>query len=186
MLLGGDALASVPLAAFSSPFGILVYPVRVPTVDARGGSRVVDGVGGAMSFSATQPPINSYPPTILGANMRQGTEDYRGVSYWQTLQDARSYIDEITAITVTRLDGRTLVPGDLTVTPSDNAFVVPPWATADVRYPGGPSVVNWWQSVGPDIAASGNVGYLLTIEFITTTGEELAFDAVQIVTSVLG
>lgn len=133
----------------------------------------------------SQPPVNAYPPVVLKANMRQGTQDYRGMSFWQTLRDAAAYIDAITSITVARLDGTEMGAEDLRVTPSGNASVIDPWATVDARYSGGPSVVNWWQGVGL-IATTENVGYLLTITFTTTTGEQLSFDAIQIVTTTLG
>ena len=114
--------------------------------------------------------------------MRQGTTDTRGLDLYPALALENDTVASITGITVVRIDGNTILPADLTITPVGFAA---PFISANAD--GNPnSAINWWQQAGATIAVNGYIQYRVTISFLTTAGRPLEYDAYQTVTSSLG
>jgi hypothetical protein len=116
--------------------------------------------------------------------MRAGTTDTRGLDLYPALKLESDTVVSITSVTVVRTDGQTIVPADLTITPAGFSA---PWISANGDVVPKPNTaVNWWQQVGPSIAALGDVQYRITVAFVTTAGRPLEYDAYQTVTATLG
>lgn len=139
---------------------------------------VLASLASALNRITRVAPMSSALPIQL-ADMRQSTTDNRSIDLTQALTPGDT-VASITAITVVRFDGQTIViPGpDLAISPDGfpAPSIVANWlGTAGLA-------INWYQSVG----AVGNILYVISISFMTTSGVPLIYDASQYVTATLG
>jgi len=126
----------------------------------------------------------------LPLTMRNSTKDTREIDLYPALRLANDTIASITAVTVARHDEDDLTAEDLQIE-------VSPAPSIDMDALGhADSVIIWWQSVG-EIAEfsndlldeddrSGTVDYRITVDFVTTSGRLLKYDAYQLVAASVG
>jgi hypothetical protein len=115
-------------------------------------------------------------------NMRDGSQDTRGLDLTAALKLESDTIVAIGSITVVRRDGQPISAGDLTATPPGASN---PWVAANSAGALG-QVGCWWQAAGANVAALGAVDYQITVVLSTASGRVLPYDAYQLVTPAIG
>lgn len=108
--------------------------------------------------------------------------DTRGLDLAPALSIENDTVATILGIDIVRSDGKTIVAGDLVISPTGFAA---PWIGPNLDTPPkSDTVVNWWQKAVElqyPLDIQGNVQYLLTIRFATTAGRLLRRDVFQTV-----
>jgi hypothetical protein len=191
-----SGLASEPSAhLFAGPTNITSAQILTSTaapsaVITAYASNPIPAIGAILSYlrhtASLHPGVIPTPPFV--GSLRGGSVEARQLDFTPELLPLGSGILSVLGISVQRIDGAPMTPGDLTITPPGTAG---PWLSGSITNAAGISVgaaiVGWWETAAAQIAVSGPVYYKVSITVATSSGETpLTRDCYQIVTNALG